>query len=978
VPRQPTVDLEAGLTAVGGREEDYRAYWETTFEHTRRALAVADPGTGILRAVNPAFAALHGGRTEDFVGRPLASVCTADGAAQIPALAREADEKGFVEYQTENVRLDGSVFPVAIEVMAARNQAGELLYRVGWFEDLTAAHRAAEDERRSRERFEKAFTDAPIGMALIALEGRFMYVNAALRDMTGYREEALTQKTIRDLTHPDDMEAELAQVERLLRGEIQSFRMEMRYLCAEDEVVWILLSASIVRDESGAPDHFIAQMEDISEKKRSEEALRRASRYFELSQDLVCLAGFDGVFREVGEAWTRVLGWSREELCSRPFVEFVHPDDRAATEKEAAKLAEDGATVMFTNRYRTKDGGWCWLEWSCRAVMDEERIYGAARVVNERKLMEEELRAAHGALVGASEERRVILDSVAEGILSADADGRVTFANRAALELTGWSAEELVGRMQHDVLHHTRADGTPYPQAECPMYALLRTGTGVRRDDEVFWRRDGTSFPVEYVSAPLRKEGRIVGAVVAFNNVTERKRAEAEVADARDRALDASRAKSSFLANMSHEIRTPMNGVVGMTELLLDTGLDEEQREYARVVSTSADALLRVIDDILDFSKIEAGKLELDPGYFDPRESVGDVCTMLAEAAHEKELALVWSAREGVPRALWGDQGRFRQVVTNLIANAIKFTSAGEVAVDVSWSRSVDRDELLRVEVSDTGIGIDSARVEELFESFQQADVSTTRKYGGTGLGLAISKQLVELMGGEIGATSAPGRGSTFWFTVGGETAAPSTADDHSRAEADQRSSNRHHAAADRRGAAVDREEAAADRDRSHAEADQRTWDRGRAAADREGAAVDREEAAAARDQSLAEADRRTSDRDHAAADREDAAAVREEAAAARDRTQGEADQRTFDRDHAAAGREGAAAIREAAAAARDRTQAEADERTSNRDDAAAGREGAAVDREEAAAARDQTQAETDERTSDRDAPPWEPPHPKP
>ena len=844
---------------------------------------------------------------------------------------------------------------------------GQLLARAAGRREVEPHHNGGDDaraehERRSRERLEAAFTHAPIAMALVSLEGRLMYVNAALREMTGYGDAELTRKSLEELTHPDDLERARAEMRRLVRGEIQSYRREERHLRAEGEPAWVLVSGSLVRDERGAPDYLIVQLEDNSEHRRSEESLRRASRHFALSRDLVCTAGFDGVFREIGEAWTRVLGWSPEELRSRPFIEFVHPDDQAATRTEAEKLAGDGVTVMFTNRYRTKAGGWCWLEWSARAVMEEETIYAAARDVGERNAIEEELRAAHGALEAASEERAVILDSVAEGIFSVDPQGRVNFVNRAALELTGWSTEEMLGQVQHALIHHTRVDGTPYPREECPIYGVLQAGGVVRRDDEVFWRKTGESFPVEYVSAPLHEDGRIVGAVVAFQDITERKQAEREMAEARDQALGASRAKSAFLANMSHEIRTPMNGVIGMTELLLDTELGEEQRDYAKIALSSADALLSVIDDILDFSKIEAGKLRLDSHEFEPRETVADVCKMLAGEAHGKGLELACTVHEEVPTTLWGDQGRLRQVLTNLLANAIKFTSAGEVAVQVAVDRPAEGGVLLRGEVIDTGIGVKGSEIADLFDPFHQADVSTTRKYGGTGLGLAISKQLVELMGGEMGATSEPGVGSTFWFTVRCAADREEAAADRDRSqdETEQRTSDRHHAAADREGAAVDREEAAADRDRSHEEADQRTSDRHHAAADREGAAVDREAAAAARDQTQAEADQRTSDRGHAAADREAAAADREASAAERGQSQGEADRRTSNRDHAAA-------VREAAAAARDQTQAEADQQTSNRDHAAANREGAAVDREEAAAARDQTQAEADQRTSDRD-----------
>ena len=298
----------------------------------------------------------------------------------------------------------------------------------------------------------------------------------------------------------------------------------------------------------------------------------------------------------------------------------------------------------------------------------DERTLELEQEVADRQRAQEALHESEGRI-------RLLLDSTAEAIFGIDREGKCTFCNPATLRLLGYEkVDALLGRLMHEVMHHSRADGTPYPIEECNIAITLRLGEGIHSDEEIFWRADGTKFPVEFWAYPIRKEDEAVGAVVTFLDITERKRAQAALLEAKEAAEAGSRAKSEFLANMSHEIRTPMNGIIGMTDLALDTTLTPEQRDYLTLVKSSADSLLHVINDILDFSKIEAGKLELEKTEFEIRDLFRDTLKTLAQRVDEKPLEICARVSPAVPKTLIGDPTRLRQLVVNLVGNAIKFT----------------------------------------------------------------------------------------------------------------------------------------------------------------------------------------------------------------------------------------------------------------------------------------------------------------
>jgi two-component system sensor histidine kinase/response regulator len=388
-----------------------------------------------------------------------------------------------------------------------------------------------------------------------------------------------------------------------------------------------------------------------------------------------------------------------------------------------------------------------------------ERTIELEQEVADRQRAQEALRESEGRI-------RLLLDSTAEAIFGIDREGRCSFCNPATLRLLRYeTGDTLLGRDAHVAMHHSYADGTPYPIEDCPIVDSRLKGVGVHSDEEVFWRADGTCFPVEYWAYPVRKEGEVVGAVITFLDITARKRTQAALLEAKEAAEAASRAKSEFLANMSHEIRTPMNGIIGMTELALDTSLTPEQRDYLSLVKSSADSLLHVINDILDFSKIEAGKMELERTEFGIRDLFKDTLRTLAVRADKKGTEVTVRVSPNIPATVIGDPTRLRQLLVNLVGNAIKFTEGGCISVNAERDPSSDSEVLLHISVSDTGIGIPYPKQQLIFEPFSQADGSTTRRFGGTGLGLTISRQLVELMGGRMWLESDVGTGSTFHFT---------------------------------------------------------------------------------------------------------------------------------------------------------------------------------------------------------------------
>ena len=506
------------------------------------------------------------------------------------------------------------------------------------------------------------------------------------------------------------------------------------------------------------------------ERKQSEKALRDAEEkyrsIFEHSNDGIFQNTPEGGFLSANPALAQMLGFeSPEELIrERGDIERQGYANPVMRDKFKQALEENGFITNFEYEVYRKDGTKIWVAESARIVRDGEgrALYyeGSVQNITERKRAETERQRLQ-------QSQEAILNGIGRGVHGIDKTGHIIFENPAGAKLLGREASELIGRPAHATLHHSHADGGVYPVEECPIYATLHDGEVRHATGETFWRADKTPFPVEFIVSPIRGSAEeISGVVVVFEDITERKKAETELRQAKETAETANRAKSEFLANMSHEIRTPMNGIIGMTDLTLETDLNRDQREYLGMVKSSAHSLLGLINDILDFSKIEAGKLELESTNFSLRDCIGGMLKPLGVRADQKGLELVADIPPNVPDHLAGDPMRLRQILINLTDNAIKFTERGEVVVKVVSQSVLNGEGHLHFSVTDTGIGIPAEKQSAIFEAFAQADGSTTRTYGGTGLGLSIASHLIQKMHGRIWIESKVGGGTTFHFTA--------------------------------------------------------------------------------------------------------------------------------------------------------------------------------------------------------------------
>ena len=729
----------------------------------------------------------------------------------------------------------------------------------------------------------------PCSVMVTDASGRIEYVNGAFERLNGFSAaEALGQnpRILKSGEHPPEFYAEMWRT--LSSGDTWTGRIKNRR--KDGSLYWADVTVRPVRGEGGEIAHYVSASHNIS---RGVVAGESAEQFFEQPMTLNIIVTLDGVIRLVNGAWERTLGYSRKELEGRPFMDFVHPDDREPTRRQMAELAQGANVLGFENRYRHKDGVYRTLAWAARVSKEDGLIYALATDITGRKEAEAALRdidARYHDLI-----RRIPIgvytlrleaggtlrfDYVSErlcrmtGVAEQDAlrdpetvfskvhpDDRPSFdaANRAAIEKgrffswdgrcevggrMGWirleseptafpggdmvwngvvidvsermraSAElqkskdllEATGRMakvggwEIDLPSHklTWSDNTCALFEVPPGYALtveealenfclperrtlLAKAVGAAIEHGTPWDLDlplvsatGRHFWGRLLGRPKVVGGKTVQLQGTFQDITTQKTLEHNLQAALDRAEAAGRTKSDFLAVMSHELRTPLNGVLGFSELLAQTALDQEQKDYADTIRESGNQLLRIVNDILDFSSFERGTVGLQQAPFSLSAMVESSAEKLRASATAKGLDYRWEISPQSPATIVGDERRIGQILVNLVANAIKFTERGRVSLRVAPAADGGR-RFLDFAVADTGIGISPETLASLFRPFTQADTSSKRSFGGIGLGLAIARRLAEAMGGRISVESNPGNGSTFTLHIPLEPEHPST-----------------------------------------------------------------------------------------------------------------------------------------------------------------------------------------------------------
>jgi two-component system sensor histidine kinase/response regulator len=738
------------------------AYLNSLIENSPLAIVVHDL-RGRVQLCNPAFERLFGYRTEEVVGMDVDSlVASGDAVPQAVELTRRSLAGEAFQRTARRCRKDGTLVDVEIYAVPLR-LGGKVIGTYGLYQDISERLRAEEALRESEARLRALVASLDDVVFELDADGTYLNVwgNEALLALP---KAELIGRRASDVLGEEFMQPFFKAIRRVLgNGHVE----ELEYsLPVGSGTRWFVARISPVRTADGSCRSACLLIRDNTARKQAEDELAYERNLFQAlmdsAPDTIYFHDREGRFLRINKAQAQMLGIADpKEAIGKTDFDFFSPE--AAREFQAAeqKLLNTGQPILDAVQKITKpDGRIQWVSATETPLRDAQGkiigYVGISRDITARKQVEE-------ALAASEEQFRQLAENIHEIFFVGEPE-------RRGLTYLSPAYEEIWGRPRQEA--YDRADAwidTIHPEdRERVISFFARAYRGEQADEEYrVVRPDGSVRSIKARAFPVRDAaGKFYRVVGIAEDITESKRIETEIIRAKEAAEAANRAKSEFLANMSHEIRTPMNGIMGMTDLVLDTELTPEQREYLVMVKSSSESLLAIINEVLDFSKVEAHKLTLDPIDFNLRDSLGEAVRGLAPAADQKGLELVVDVQPEAPEWVNGDPTRLRQIIVNLIGNAIKFTEHGEIVLRVGTEPEDASDGLLHFVVSDTGIGIPRDKQELIFRAFTQADGSMTRRFGGTGLGLTISTRLVEMMQGRIWVESEEGRGSRFHFTA--------------------------------------------------------------------------------------------------------------------------------------------------------------------------------------------------------------------
>jgi|GEM_PF-285684 len=764
------------------RAQAANAFWAAAFQSSDAALMTTTPDF-TYNGWNPAAERLFGYSRDEVLGKSVDELVPPEYHNESLILREKLRQGGRIEsFETRRMRKDGTLIDIALTLWPVIDSSGELLGYSAIARDITQHKQALRRLTENEVKFRQLFNLNPDAVSINDLKtGRYLECNQGWLKLFGYEHDELVGKRPVEL-NVWDKRSDLKAIDRELRQHRRVINYEANFRTKEGRTFTGLFSA-VVADVNGQAVIF-SFVRDITERKTYEEKLKdsefRFRQIFETSRDVIVVTHLrHGRIIEVNPAFVKETGYSKEEAIGHTPLELNLWEDLNQRADFFAELTSQGCVRNKEAVFRARDGRLVTMllsavvgEWN-----GEPCVITTARDISELKKAEQELRTAE-------EKFRKIFDSALDAIVVADLKtGVVIDVNREFEERTGYSAAQTIGRTTREL--NIWANGEDYEKFRETLRKF-----GYVRNLEAFFRNPDGELGVRLLNASKMKLGDRWYVVTVSRDITQLKKIETELVAAREAALSASRAKSEFLASMSHEIRTPMNAIMGMGELLAETPLNPEQRRLLDVMQSNASTLLRLINNILDLARIESGRLNLEDADFELDELVGQVVGDLAIRAHEKKVELAARILPGTPLSLCGDSLRLKQILVNLVGNAIKFTAEMQVVVTVQLADKAAAERLnatdgtssaelvsvlptdvatprtgvtlLHFSVADTGIGIPRDKLDQIFAAFTQVDSSTTRKYGGTGLGLAIVKRLVELQDGQVWVESELGKGSTF------------------------------------------------------------------------------------------------------------------------------------------------------------------------------------------------------------------------